>query len=412
MQHSSPVFADGAVHSTNASKARAAFLRFHNGSSGEWLRLVVAGGAAHGLFYTSGADLLTVAGTARGSTVLLDTARSFEDHAARGTPAWHRVHGMLRRRRRLAVGGPYGRLPGCAPSEQLRTLPLGIVIDHGYVQAASGYDGAVHELATALTLLNGLFEDQLGLRIEARAPCPSSPTAPPQVLRRERLCLSPLASRAHVQARYVVINTADVPFAHGGPNSAVGQRPRASEVGQVVSAAGSTPMVLDSAPAVLLGRFAQWIGAHAPSSNGPPTLWHLMTDSFPAPGVTGLATLGAACMRGSTCATLALALVLLAPCWRRAAARTAARTAAPPASLRTRSLALPSHMHTRSLALPSHMHIRSLALPSHRRPSPLASQLSLVRRQRFACPLRQHLATHGRRQQRVRIHLEQLPCVC
>ena len=40
-----------------------------------------------------------------------------------------------------------------------------------------------------------------------------------------------------------------------------------------------------------LGRLAQWASSNHPDED----LWHLLTDCFPAPGVTGLASLRGLC---------------------------------------------------------------------------------------------------------------------
>ena len=61
----------------------------------------------------------------------------------------------------------------------------------------------------------------------------------------------------------------------------------------------SGPRVFESAPAALLGSFANWVGTHAPTSDGRAGLWHMLTDAFPPPGVVGLATLGASCRIGA-----------------------------------------------------------------------------------------------------------------
>ena len=43
--------------------------------------------------------------------------------------------------------------------------------------------------------------------------------------------------------------------------------------------------MLDTSASFLLGRFAQWVGAHAPAGRGRVGLWHMLTDAFPPPGV-------------------------------------------------------------------------------------------------------------------------------
>ena len=81
-------------------------------------------------------------------------------------------------------------------------------------------------------MINGLFQDQLGLGIEAR---------------------------------YVVLRTdAAASFASAGPNMPWQRQPGQPDNGMLIS---SNPDVLDIGPSFLLGRFAQWIGAQrAPSS--------------------------------------------------------------------------------------------------------------------------------------------------
>jgi hypothetical protein len=53
------------------------------------------------------------------------------------------------------------------------------------------------------------------------------------------------------------------------------------------------------APEVALGRFSQWVGSYAPADRGRAGLWHLLTDAFPAPGITGIASFATLCMRGA-----------------------------------------------------------------------------------------------------------------
>ena len=185
------------------------------------------------------------------------------------TPAWFAMDALIAARRRrlsaLPSGPPYGRLAGCPPEGELRMMPMGFMLDEGFTAAAGGVQAATDELGAALHMLNGLFQDQLGLRLEAR---------------------------------YIVVrSSATTSFAEGGPHWPHRRQPGEAEEGVLVNAAD--PAVLDIAPAFLLGRFAQWIGAHAPDASGRVGLWHLLTDAFPPPGVVGIASVGVACQLGS-----------------------------------------------------------------------------------------------------------------
>jgi len=50
---------------------------------------------------------------------------------------------------------------------------MGFVVDSGFTAAAGGSEAALSELSSSLHLINGLFEDQLGLRLEAQVRGPS-----------------------------------------------------------------------------------------------------------------------------------------------------------------------------------------------------------------------------------------------
>ena len=243
---------------------------FRNDTSGQWARLVVDAEHMSGVYFDGDGELRVLRSSTakprRGRQLRLSSMKFAE---LPRSPAWHAIDAMLRAprpdRRRLQVpsGPPYGRLVGC--EHQLRVLRMGFLIDSGFVAAAGGTAKAVNELSNALHLINGLFEDQLGLRLEAR----------------------------HV----VVRSDPATAFAEAGPDSPRGPRPRPADAGVLVSqGARGGPRVLDIAPSALLGRFSQWVGEHAPAGAG---LWHLLTDAFPPPGVVGLATLGAACTSGS-----------------------------------------------------------------------------------------------------------------
>lgn len=260
-------------------------LGFVNVTSGAWARLTLdkVRGEASGLYF-SGEELLMLRGlsTETGDVQLLLSVRPFDELPR--SAAWHSVEKLVsgaRRRRRLQGylpqgPAPFGRLPGCAPADELRVLSLGVVLDFGYVYAAGGRTAAVSELSASLHALNGLFEDQLGLRVEAK----------------------------HV----VVATSADAPFASVGHNAGPGPRPRPADAGVTltlpVAWGGSLRSVVLSSPSYALGRFASWIGAHAPSGAEGAGLWHLLTDAFPPPGVTGLASLGVTCMVSTFCVTL------------------------------------------------------------------------------------------------------------
>jgi len=141
-------------------------------------------------------------------------------------------------------------------------LPVGWVIDRGYTEAAGGAKSALRELGAALNSLNGLFEDQLGVRLQAE--------------------------------HTIVVSDAN-PQGYTGPNEPRGSSPRPPETGVqlTVKSSSGTLEVLDSRPSYLLGRFSQWVGSAAPV--GRAALWHLLTAAFPAPGVLGIASVGVAC---------------------------------------------------------------------------------------------------------------------
>ena len=263
--------ADASSSSSGSSSSSSGLWHWHNESDGRWARLLVDPntGAISGLVHA--ADELFVLRAAEMSS----HGRVLRFAELPRSPAWHAMDALLaarRARRRHLQGGlpsgpPYGRLAGCPLA--LRVLRLGLVADAGFTGAAGGASAAYGEIAAALHLLNGLFEDQLGLRIEARY-----------------LILSPETPSS-------------ASFALHGPNGGNGARPRAADLGRLMTAPGEQPQVLDIGPSYLLGRFSQWVGAHAPDSRGRVGLWHLLTDAFPPPGVVGLAPLGSACTLGA-----------------------------------------------------------------------------------------------------------------
>lgn len=66
-------------------------------------------------------------------------------------------------------------------------------------------------------------------------------------------------------------------FVLHGPNGGNGARPRRPDPGQLMTAPGERLQVLDTSPSFALGRFAQWVGAHAPAGRGRVGLWHMRT---------------------------------------------------------------------------------------------------------------------------------------
>ena len=269
---------------TLASSSRFKLLSFKNDST--WARIIVGDDSSHGLIFIGGElRLLQNKGETPGRRLQRGfhfVSRPFSDLQA--SPSYHAIDSLLRapRRRRLQLPGesrsrrlqlpsgpPYGRLDGC--THALRTLQVGFLLDGGFTSAAGGSDAALSELQSNLHLLNGLYEDQLGLRLEAK---------------------------------YVRIRAdAGASFADGGPDGGRGLRPRQPNTAGVrvttAYAETSGPRVFESAPAALLGSFANWVGTHAPTSDGRAGLWHMLTDAFPPPGVVGLATLGASCRIGA-----------------------------------------------------------------------------------------------------------------
>ena len=253
------------------------YLSWSNESSGRWARLFVDAGTIRSGLYYSGSELLLIQRTEQQQQQQQQQQRSrilsFAEMPR--SPAWHTMDRLLSPaapRRRLQSGSlpsgpPFGRLIGCPPPGELRVLKLGLLVDAGFAAAAGGSAAAFAEASAALFLLNGLFEDQLGVRLEAR---------------------------------YLMVSAdSSAPFAEAGPNGGVAARPRRADNGVSMTLPTDALQVLDIAPAHLVGRFSQWVGAHAPTSRGRVGLWHLLTDAFPPPGVVGLAPLGAACTLGS-----------------------------------------------------------------------------------------------------------------
>lgn len=247
-----------------ASDARGERLwQWRNESDGRWARLfeVSSSRSVGGLIYANH-ELFVLDATDSHGRML-----RFEELPR--SPSWHGMSALLTAHRRhlqsLPTGPPYGRLSGCP--QNLRVLRLGLLADAGFTIAAGGASRAYAELTSSLHLLNGLFEDQLGLRLEAR---------------------------------YLVVSSGHAgSFAQDGPDGGNGARPRQADPGRLTTPPGETPQVLDTGPSYLLGRFSQWVGAHAPTSRGRAGLWFMVTDAFPPPGVVGLAPLRAACTLGS-----------------------------------------------------------------------------------------------------------------
>ena len=167
----------------------------------------------------------------------VSAATSLRRHAARldpfdalsPSPAWQSVSAIVeraifasrRRRLELPTGPPYGRMAGCPT--QLRVLPLGILADYGFVSAAGGVAKAAKEIGAALNSLNGLFEDQLGLRL--------------------RLKYSVIAADASGD------------WAVAGANRGAGSRPRNDPIFSVTSNNGVT--ALETLPQVCVSRVDQ-----------------------------------------------------------------------------------------------------------------------------------------------------------
>ena len=225
----SPVF----HHSVQLDTLSHELLRFMNSSNGAWARLAAApDGSAHGLFYNGSALFVLRPADTRGSPMPTNVSTNVHGETVAASrrrllpqiiedfgnlprdAAWLSVSSWLphpQRGRRVCAacptGPPYGRLPGC-PAE-LRVLPLGMLVDRGFAAAAGGKSAAMQELGSALNNINGLFEDQFGLRLEAR---------------------------------YVIIGEAGMTFAEAGPNWDRGVRPRRSEAGIPVDASGEVSL--------------------------------------------------------------------------------------------------------------------------------------------------------------------------
>ena len=179
--------------SLQARGARPSLYAFQNATSGRWARLIRDAEGVHGLYFT-GEELLLIRGQAARRRATSSPSAEIGSSVVRfaelpRSPAWHALDWQLRahrsaeaevqsephgkrQRRRLACprcppGPPYGRLPGCPPAGELRVLRMGFVLDAGFAAAAGGSSPALSELASMLHLLNGLYEDQLGLRLEA-----------------------------------------------------------------------------------------------------------------------------------------------------------------------------------------------------------------------------------------------------
>ena len=177
--------------------------------------------------------------------------------------AWQTVDSILqgskaafeRGRHLLSSNSNFGRLTGCPADTHL--LKIGIVMDPGFTFRAGGREGALRELGLIINNVNGLFEDQLGVRLKVV---------------------------------HAIVNDGSLSYAQGGPRLGVGERPRRAEQGTPFYTDGIS--ILQSGPSAVLGSFSQWAAFHAPQGA---QVWHLLTDAFPAPGVTGLAWTGAAC---------------------------------------------------------------------------------------------------------------------
>ena len=158
---------------------------------------------------------------------------------------------------------PWGRLAGC--NHTLRTLSLGFVLDSGFVAVRGGAEGALSTTAGALSRVNAIFEQQLGVRLVV-----------------EHVVLNEGAADG---ASFAVTGPNDAPVNGSGSRSCPSyQAERVSGHGLNVTVQGAD---------LALGRLSQWAGAHAPAAVG---AWHLLTDCFPRPGTVGVAWRDSACM--------------------------------------------------------------------------------------------------------------------
>ena len=164
------VFIDGEQYRPGFSpSARQQLFSFSSEKDGHWARIAVnRHGEINGLYSTQ-QNLLIIKHDDESSH---RHARVLRFHDLPKSPAWVGVNALMAARRRLSSflpsGPPYGRLAGCPPAGELRVMRMGFVLDLGFTNAAGGASSAMDELGAALHMINGLFQDQLGLGIEAR----------------------------------------------------------------------------------------------------------------------------------------------------------------------------------------------------------------------------------------------------
>ena len=246
-----------------ASDARRERLwQWRNESDGRWARLfeVSSSRSVDGLVYANH-ELFVLDATDSHGRML-----RFEELPR--SPSWHGMSALLTAHRpAFAEPSPARRTVASAVRRICAVLRLGLLADAGFTIAAGGASRAYAELTSSLHLLNGLFEDQLGLRLEAR---------------------------------YLVVSSGHAgSFAQDGPDGGNGARPRQGRPGPSHHATW--------------GRHRRyWTPARPTCSAGFPNGWaptpHLARARgalvhgdrcLPTSRVVGLAPLRAACTLGS-----------------------------------------------------------------------------------------------------------------